>query len=50
MKIKFEPRDLWIGVFWDIKFAGYPAHRLLYVYVCIVPMFPILFVVDLGAK
>lgn len=34
--ILFEPRDLWIGVFWDRK----PGE--LRIYVCLVPMLPLL--------
>jgi hypothetical protein len=61
MKIKFEPRDFWIGVFWDIRedqldtenitrigrypYVLYP--KTLYIYVCVVPMFPICFEIPL---
>lgn len=31
----FEPRDLWVGVFWDRK------NTYLFIYICIVPCFPI---------
>lgn len=36
LSIKFEPKDLWVGVFWDrCGFSGYV------VYVCLIPMLPI---------
>jgi hypothetical protein len=37
MKIEFyfEPRDLWIGVYWDRKSLG--CGEWLHVYVCLVP-------------
>ena len=35
VSIKFEPRDIWIGVYWDRR------SRWLFVYVCIIPMLPI---------
>ena len=38
VELIFEPRDLWIGVFWD-RLA-----LLVNVYVCIVPMLPLRFV------
>lgn len=33
MKIKFKKQDAWIGVYWDED----------YVYICIVPFFPIIY-------
>lgn len=36
ISIRFDPRDVWVGVFWN----RYPGE--LRVYVCIVPLFPIL--------
>lgn len=40
VKIKFEPRDVWIGVFWDKKPKG---SKIQYwdIYICLVPLFPI---------
>lgn len=37
MWLLFEPRDLWFGVFWKVDCTH--GH----VYVCLLPMFPILF-------
>ena len=44
VSFKFEPRDLWIGVYWDqpdihpvLGFAG------INIYVCILPTLPIKF-------
>ncbi|HXI15233.1 MAG TPA: hypothetical protein VNM48_02595 [Chloroflexota bacterium] len=34
---KFEPRDLWVGVFWDRRKSGDTWQW--HVYVCPVPMF-----------
>jgi hypothetical protein len=30
-ELKFEPRDLWIGVFWDRRADG------LHIYACVLP-------------
>lgn len=30
-EFKFEPRDLWVGVFWDRRHDG------LHIYVCLLP-------------
>lgn len=38
----WEPRDVWIGVFWDRGWVpGEIARRRTNVYVCFVPCFPI---------
>lgn len=35
-EIKFEPRDLWIGVYWNK-----PIETQLNIYICIIPCVPI---------
>lgn len=49
MTIKFEPRDLWIGIFWDRagRITSLDSDRQQYhVYICIVPCFPIIFTIS----
>jgi hypothetical protein len=44
VKIKFEPRDIWIGAYWNFKNDGHKFGkwwRYLDIYICIVPLFPI---------
>jgi len=36
----FEPRDLWIGIYWDGKKLG-EYDRELTIYVCLLPCLPI---------
>lgn len=35
VQLMFEPRDLWLGIYWT------PSPDRLEVYLCIVPMFPL---------
>ena len=49
MKIKYEPRDLWIGVYWDRagRCTTLETDRQHYrVYLCVVPCFPIIFTIS----
>jgi len=39
IKLKFEPRDLWIGVYWDGGHEG--RFHWLVIYICVIPMLPI---------
>jgi hypothetical protein len=39
-KIIFEPRDLWIGIYWNYS-KPWKGLDNLFVYICVVPMFPI---------
>jgi hypothetical protein len=41
IKLKFEPRDVWVGVYWDKVRSIESAYTRLDVYVCIVPMLPV---------
>jgi hypothetical protein len=38
-KLKFESRDIWIGVFWDYD-AGILTNQLT-IYLCLLPMLPL---------
>ncbi|HEY6154672.1 MAG TPA: hypothetical protein VIW07_13105 [Candidatus Udaeobacter sp.] len=43
MKIEFEPRDLWIGLYWKKVSTGKDGLRSCYRwYLCIIPCFPII--------
>ena len=43
--IKFEPRDLWVGVYWDHQpYIWNPdgtEHTVFDLYVCLIPCFPL---------
>lgn len=47
LKIKFEPRDIWVGVYWTTLHRSKqwkvkpPVNNWLDVYICCVPMLPI---------
>jgi len=62
IKIKFEPRDTWVGVYWNKELeAKKPLARgqLVYetdykkvikFYICIIPCFPVIISHDLRTK
>lgn len=46
--VQFEPRDLWVGLYWHIESVF--RLRWVHVYICVVPMFPLHFTFRLGDK
>jgi hypothetical protein len=38
----FEPRDIWIGVYWTRDLSLSPAGTRLRVYICLLPCLPVL--------
>lgn len=42
VRVSFEPRDIWFGLYWDVIEIG-PVCRDLYLYVCLIPLLPLLF-------
>lgn len=47
ISVKFDPHDLWIGVYWRVKWhvklvsGGTTYGRKVHIYICVVPMLPI---------
>jgi hypothetical protein len=42
LRVLFEPRDLWVGLFWTWR--TYASSRRLELYVCVIPMLPLLII------
>jgi hypothetical protein len=40
VRMRFEPRDLWVGVYWTVDKHD-ECYQSLYVYVCLLPCLPI---------
>jgi hypothetical protein len=41
IRLKFEPRDLWLGVYWNLVRSIESPYKRLDVYVCIIPTLPL---------
>lgn len=47
-QIQWEPRDIWIGLFW--RTTERERNRYLHLYVCVVPFLPMHVTVWLGVR
>lgn len=45
--IKFEPRDIWLGVYWDMT-REMRGMRHLDIYICLIPMLPLRLMFKVG--
>lgn len=41
VSLNFEPRDLWVGVFWRWADHGHEGLRTFHAFVCILPVLPL---------
>ena len=46
----WEPRDLWLGVYWDVAVARDSGERSLLVYLCAVPCLPLRLRIELPPR
>ena len=50
LRIKFEPRDLWIGAYWNLVRSIESDYRRLDIYLCLLPMLVLHFRFEWGWK
>lgn len=43
IRLKFEPRDLWLGVYWRNEHSDCHAGVCLRIYICVLPCLPLIF-------
>lgn len=43
IRLLWEPRDLWVGAFWNRVKLGDVGDEFLLIYVCLIPCFPVAF-------
>jgi len=43
IRLLLEPRDLWVGIFWNRVKLGDFGDEFLLVYVCLIPCLPLVF-------
>jgi len=41
VQIQFEPRDMWIGLFWRVTRDVPAPASIVHLYVCLIPCFPL---------
>ena len=46
IKLEFQPKDLWIGVYWEYQFNSDDPYdedikKNLHIWICLIPMFPL---------
>lgn len=46
LHLEFQPRDLWLGCYWESEWEG--PHRFLTLYLCLLPMVPLVVSVKTG--
>ena len=46
LTLYFEPRDVWVGLYWDVAWEG--RERNLYLYVCPVPLLVVKWALVIG--
>lgn len=46
-RVEFEPRDLWIGLYWRCTRELFGV-RHLHIYICLIPMLPLHLLLSIG--
>ena len=41
IRLEFEPKNIWIGIYWTKKFDGFEEFSKFHCWICLIPCFPI---------
>lgn len=39
-QFQWEPRDLWVGLFWRMNYEMTPPYATLHIFICLIPLVP----------